>query len=138
MVPRRLSPWTVALLVVVGLEVAAALAARDQSHGLRQPRLQPGVESERHRHAGEQQSAEHRPVARITNNGWVSGWSIQDIRTSYDSSTDTMYVGINTFANKNGQYAPFGQANGDPPVRRPLTIPRTLVVTSPSRSRSPR
>ena len=49
-----------------------------------------------------------------TANGWISGWSIQDIRTYYNSSTDTLYVGINTFANSSGKYAPFGQANGDP------------------------
>ena len=50
----------------------------------------------------------------ITTNGWVSGWSIQDIRTNYDATTDTLYVGVNTFKNAKGQYAPFGQANGDP------------------------
>ena len=50
----------------------------------------------------------------ITANGWVSGWSIQDIRTYYNGSTDTLSVGIDTFANSKGQYAPFGQANGDP------------------------
>ena len=50
----------------------------------------------------------------ITANGWVSGWSIQDIRTNYDATTDTLSVGINTFKNASGQYAPFGQANGDP------------------------
>ena len=50
----------------------------------------------------------------ITNNGWVSGWSIKDIRTYYDQSSDTLYVGVNTFANPSGSHAPFGQANGDP------------------------
>jgi len=50
----------------------------------------------------------------ITNRGWVSGWSIQDIRTRYDETSDTLYVGVNTFKNANGNYAPFGQANGDP------------------------
>ena len=39
----------------------------------------------------------------ITANGWVSGWSIQDIRTNYDATTDTLYVGINTFKNASGQ-----------------------------------
>jgi hypothetical protein len=50
----------------------------------------------------------------ITANGWVSGWSIKDIRTFYDKSTDTLFVGVNNFANPSGVYAPFGQANGDP------------------------
>lgn len=34
----------------------------------------------------------------MTNQGWVSGWSIKDIRTAYDPKTDTMYVGVNTFS----------------------------------------
>ena len=50
----------------------------------------------------------------ITANGWVSGWSIQDIRTYYNAATDTLDVGINTFKNSQGVNAPFGQANGDP------------------------
>jgi len=50
----------------------------------------------------------------ITNNGWISGWSIQDIRTSYDAKTDTLSVGVDNFKNASGEIAPFGQANGDP------------------------
>jgi hypothetical protein len=114
MVPRRLSPWTVVLLVVAGLEAPAAFAAPINLTGYVandfNPATNPNVVvtpvSSNPLNIGQSQW--------ITNNGWVSGWSIQDIRTYYDSSTDTMYVGINTFANKNGQYAPFGQANGDP------------------------
>jgi hypothetical protein len=48
------------------------------------------------------------------NGNWVTGWNIKDIYTSYDASTGTLYVGIDNWANKNGQIAPFGQANGDP------------------------
>jgi hypothetical protein len=33
----------------------------------------------------------------MTNSGFVSGWNIQDVRLGYDSRTDTMYVGVNTF-----------------------------------------
>jgi len=33
----------------------------------------------------------------MTQVGLVSGWNIQDIRLSYNPSTDTMYVGVNTF-----------------------------------------
>jgi hypothetical protein len=53
----------------------------------------------------------------ITANNWISGWSIQDIRTYYDKSSDTLFVGVNTFANPSGVHAPFGQANGDPRAR---------------------
>lgn len=114
MVPRRLSPWTAALLVLVGLSTPAAHAAPINNTGFVTQDFNPATNP----------SVTVTPVSSsplnigqsqwITNNGWVSGWSIQDIRTYYDSSTDTMYVGVNTFANKNGQYAPFGQANGDP------------------------
>ena len=114
MVPRRLSPWTVALLVVVGINAPAALAAPINFTGYVasdfNPATNPNVVvtpvSSNPLNIGQQPWE--------TANGWVSGWSIQDIRTYYDSSTDTMYVGINTFANPKGQYAPFGQANGDP------------------------
>src|SRR4051794_19960058 len=30
-------------------------------------------------------------------NGWVSGWNIKDIRTSYDPKADALYVGVNFF-----------------------------------------
>ncbi len=53
--------------------------------------------------------------AAATGNGsWVSGWNIKDIYLSYNSSTGTLYVGIDNWANNQGQIAPFGQANGDP------------------------
>jgi hypothetical protein len=38
----------------------------------------------------------------MTNNGWYSGWAIKDIRTSYDPTTDTYSVGVNTFINPHG------------------------------------
>jgi hypothetical protein len=50
----------------------------------------------------------------IPANGWVSGWAIQDIRTYYNSSNDTLYVGIEGFKNASGQYAIFGDADGNP------------------------
>jgi hypothetical protein len=52
----------------------------------------------------------------MVQNGWVSGWSIKDVRTSYDSATDTLSVGFNTFHNGQGQPAIVGDAdgNGDP------------------------
>ncbi len=50
-----------------------------------------------------------------TGNGtWVSGFNIKDIYLSYDSSSGTLYVGVNNWANASGQTAPFGQSNGDP------------------------
>src|SRR4051794_38506636 len=49
----------------------------------------------------------------IPANGWVSGWAVQDIRTLYNSANDTLYVGINGFKNASGQYAIFGDADGN-------------------------
>ena len=57
----------------------------------------------------------------IPANGWVSGWAVNNIQMSYNSSNDTMYVGLAGFQNASGQYAIFGDAdgNGNPaPLRR--------------------
>ncbi len=114
MVPRRLYTWNVALLVLLGLHAPAANAAPIQFTGNVtsdfNPATNPGV-------VVTPVSSNPLDIGQyswITANGWVSGWSIQDIRTYYDASTDTLDVGINTFKNSQGVNAPFGQANGDP------------------------
>jgi len=102
------------LLVLLGLHAPAANAAPIQFTGNVpndfNPATNPGVVvtpvSNNPLNIGQ-------PAA-DTANGWVSGWSIQDIRTYYNASTDTLDVGINTFKNSQGVNAPFGQANGDP------------------------
>lgn len=60
----------------------------------------------------------------MTQNGWVSGWAVSDIRTSYDASSDTLYVGINTFKNSQGVQAIVGDVdgNGNPGTAAPQTI----------------
>jgi hypothetical protein len=52
-------------------------------------------------------------AAFIPANGWVSGWAIQDIRTYYSPSNDTLYVGLDGFKNASNQYAIFGDADGN-------------------------
>ena len=114
MVPRRLYTWNVALLILLGLNAPAANAAPIEFTGNVpndfNPATNPGVVvtpvSSNPLNIGQ--------PSWITANGWVSGWSIQDIRTYYNASTDTLDVGINTFKNSQGVNAPFGQANGDP------------------------
>jgi hypothetical protein len=56
------------------------------------------------------------PSPFIAQNGWVSGWAIKDIRTSYDAATDTLSVGLDTFKDTAGRQAIVGDAdgNGDP------------------------
>lgn len=60
----------------------------------------------------------------MTDLGRVSGWAIKDIRTSYDSKTDTLSVGFQTFTNAKGVKSVFGDAdgNGDPGFTGPLMI----------------
>jgi hypothetical protein len=55
-------------------------------------------------------------AAFIPQNGWVSGWAINKVEMSYNPTNDTMYVGLASFKNSAGQYAIFGDAdgNGDP------------------------
>jgi hypothetical protein len=75
----------------------------------------------------------------ITANGWVSGWNVKDIRFSYaedSSGKNSMAVGINTWANKSGQYAPFGQANGDPSGTPTAYDPARLGANTPTSDKS--
>jgi len=56
------------------------------------------------------------PAQFMNDKGWVSGWALKDIRTSYDAGSDTLSVGLNTFKNKAGATAIVGDSdgNGDP------------------------
>jgi hypothetical protein len=49
----------------------------------------------------------------IPANGWVSGWAIKSIDTSYNAATDTLYVGLDTFKNANGITSIVGDADGN-------------------------
>jgi hypothetical protein len=76
----------------------------------------------------------------ITNNGWVSGWNVKDIRfsTYQDAATGSsvLYVGVNNWANSSGAYAPFGQANGDPSGMATPYDPARLGSTTPTSDKS--
>jgi MYXO-CTERM domain-containing protein len=48
----------------------------------------------------------------MNNSGWYSGFAIKDIRTYYNAANDTMYVGVNTFINKNGTQTIAGDSYG--------------------------
>src|SRR5262245_9770293 len=49
-----------------------------------------------------------------TPNQLASGFWIQDIRTSYDAASDTMYLGVHGYPNVAGQPAIFGDSSGNP------------------------
>jgi hypothetical protein len=53
------------------------------------------------------------PSSYMAQKGWVSGWAMKDIFTAYDSKSDTLFVGIDTFKNSKGQYAIIGDADGN-------------------------
>jgi len=48
--------------------------------------------------------------------GTVSGWDMVDLRLTYDTATDTLYVGINTFGIA-------GDADGDEGISYSLPYP---------------
>jgi hypothetical protein len=52
----------------------------------------------------------------IPANGWVSGWAVQNVEMSYNPTANSLSVGLAGFKNASGQYAIFGDAdgNGDP------------------------
>lgn len=75
----------------------------------------------------------------ITNNGWVSGWNVKDIRFSYNedaSGKNSLSVGVNTWVNKAGQYAPFGQADGNPAGTPQAYDPPHMGVDTPHSDKS--
>jgi hypothetical protein len=114
MVPRRLYPWSLAFLVLAGLQPAASTAAPIQFTGNVTNDFNPANNVNTVVTPVSSNPLSIGQSSWITNQGWVSGWSIQDIRTNYDSTSDTLYVGFNNFKNTSGGIAPLGQANGDP------------------------
>src|SRR4051794_11121105 len=114
MVPRRMYPWGLALLVLAGSYPSASTAAPIQFTGNVTKDFNPANDVNTAVTPVSTNPLSIGQSSWITNQGWVSGWSVQDIRTNYDSGTDTLYVGFNNFKNPGGGIAPLGQANGDP------------------------
>lgn len=59
----------------------------------------------------------------ITNAGNISGWAIKDIALSYDKTTDTLFVGVETFTNSHGVKAVAGDAYGTGVQGNPQNLP---------------
>ena len=75
----------------------------------------------------------------ITANGWVSGWSIQDIRTNYDADDrHALRRHQHVQERQRSVSRPSARPTATPPARRPDTTPRTWAATSRSRWPSPR
>jgi hypothetical protein len=114
MVTRRFRPWSLAFLILAGVHPPLASAAPIQFTGNVTKDFNPANDVNTVVTPVSSNPLSIGQSSWITNQGWVSGWSIQDIRTNYDSGTDTLSVGFNNFKNPSGGIAPFGQANGDP------------------------
>ncbi|WP_165249846.1 hypothetical protein [Paludisphaera soli] len=140
MVYRRFGLWSLALGVLIGPTSSALLAAPINLTGFVEKDF---AESKGSPATGrihvEQVTSSPTTIGQsnwITQNGWTSGWNVKDIRFSYSGGTDALAVGFNTWANKSGQYAPFGQANGDPSGTPTPYDPAKLGANTPTSDKS--
>ena len=135
MVHDRLGPLILAVVMMAGLGPDAVRAATInftgnvvQDFANANPEIIPVNQSP--------QSLGEWPSSVTDNGNWVTGWNIKNIYLSYNSSTGTLYVGINNWANQNGQIAPFGQANGNPSGTATPYDPAHLGYGTPSSDKS--
>ncbi len=143
MVHRRKGPWGLALGALVACASAPALAAPVNLTGYVEKDFKAGSgTSETGKVFVQPVTSSPNEIGQadwITNNGWVSGWNVKDIRFSYNQDAggaNTLAVGVNTWANKAGQYAPFGQANGDPAGKAEAYDPAHLGANTPNSDKS--
>ncbi len=140
MVYRRLAPWSLALGVMIGFGTTPCEAVPIALTGFVEKDFDPTVgDPLKGGVRVEPVTSDTSTIGQsewITDKGWVSGWNVKDIRFSYDSSKDVLYVGVNTWANPSGQYAPFGQANGDPSGAAQPYDPASLGSNDPTSDKS--
>lgn len=140
MVSRRFGLWSLALGVLIGPGSPAGLAAPLNLTGYVEKDFAPSNGSpETGRIHIEEVTKSQTTIGQsnwITQNGWVSGWNVKDIRLSYSVPGNALAVGFNTWANGAGQYAPFGQANGDPSGAATPYDPAHLGAGTPTSDKS--
>jgi len=134
MVYRRLGPWSLALGVLLGTGSATSHASGINFTG--------NVETDFPTSDRTTQiigvNANPKDIGQsswINDKGWVSGWSVKDIRFSWDQKNDVLYVGVNNWAGANG-LAPFGQANGNPAGTPESYDPAHLGYGTPNSDKS--
>lgn len=98
MVRRSVIPWTLATLALLGLGVRAACADPINFTGFAandfNPNTNPNVQVF---------SIDSDPLNNIAEtpymiaNNRITGWAVKDLRLSFDSSSQTMSVGVNTY-----------------------------------------
>ena len=113
MVRPSLLSWSLAFLAALGAGTASAdpitltgVVERDFDQANPSVRISPV--STDPAHIGQ--------ASWMSQRGWVSGFSIKDVRSSYDEDSDTLFVGVNTFG-----IAGDADGNGDPGGADPLT-----------------
>ncbi|OJW23543.1 MAG: hypothetical protein BGO49_02835 [Planctomycetales bacterium 71-10] len=143
MVHRRKSLWGLALGTLIGCIPAPVLAVPVNLTGYVEKDFVKGAgTAETGKVFVQEVTSSSSTVGQsswITNNGWVSGWNVKDIRFSYAenaSGQNSLAIGINTWANSSGQYAPFGQANGDPSGTPTAYDPAHLGANTPTSDKS--
>jgi hypothetical protein len=113
MVRRRVFRWCIAVAALVGVRSAAADAINFTGNVANDFVVSPTSNTVViNRGAGH---VAQQPF--ITQQGWTSGWSVNDMRLSYDAKSDTMFVGVNFFG-----IAGDADGNGDPGSADPRTL----------------
>ncbi len=139
MVYRHLGPWSLALGVLIGFGSTTCQAVPIALTGFVEKDFDPSGDPTKGGVRVQEVTDSPNSVGQsswITDKGWLSGWNVRDIRFSYDSKSDVLYVGVNTWANSSGQYAPFGQANGDPSGAAQSYDPAHLGANDPNSDKS--
>ena len=138
MVHRRLGLWGLALGALIGFGPAASFAVPVNLTGFVEKDFVKGTKGI----FVQDVTTTPNTIGQsnwITQNGWVSGWNVKDIRFSYvegSGGQNFLAVGFNTWANSSGQYAPFGQANGDPSGTPTSYDPAKLGANTPTSDKS--
>jgi hypothetical protein len=140
MVCRRFGPWSLALGVLIGIGSSTSQASPISLTGNVEKDFYVEPNADPAKSPVKVVPVNTRPTdigqsSWITNNGWVSGWSVKDLRFSYDKGNDILYVGVNTWGGSKGM-APFGQANGDPSGTPTAYDPAHLGYGNPNSDKS--
>src|SRR5438132_206635 len=110
MVPVRGVAWVLAVLAIAGSRPALAVPITFTGNVANDFPQSPSVTTT---YLGEGAGLVAGPSG-STANQLASGFWIQDIRSSYNAASDTMYVGIRGYQNVAGQEAIFGDSSGNP------------------------
>lgn len=125
MVRRSVFPWTVATLALLGIRVASA--APMTFTGFVEQDFNPNTNQDVQKFVIDTDpfnNVYHTPYM-IQQNA-VTGWAVKDLRLAYDSSSNSMAVGVNTYGiagDADGNGDPGGVSAADPDFKHGLDQP---------------